>query len=217
MIKLMIFDFDGTLVNTIYDLGDSINEALKINGWNKEYSYVETKVLIGSGIRVLCTRALNYIEHTIEDEEKLFKDFQICYKKNQLNKTKPYEGVVDTLHKLKEQGIKIAILSNKRNENTNAITNHVFEPNLFDEVVGQLPDVPLKPNPTSVLSMIDRFGVKKEEVLYIGDSDTDMKTADNASLTKVAVTYGYRDKEVLETYKPDYMIDSFDELLDIVK
>ena len=217
MIKLMIFDFDGTLVNTIYDLGDSINEALKINGWNKEYSYIETKALIGSGIRVLCTRALSYVEHTIEDEEKLFKDFQICYKKNQLNKTKPYEGVVDTLHKLKEQGINIAILSNKRNENTNAITNHVFEEDLFDEVVGQLPDVPLKPNPTSVLSMIERFGVSKDEVLYIGDSDTDMKTADNASLTKVAVTYGYRDKEVLETYKPDYIIDSFDELLDIVK
>ena len=112
--------------------------------------------------------------------------------------------------------MKTAILSNKKEENTREIVAHLCKENTFDQIVGKREEFPLKPDPTSLNYLIALLGVDKDEVLYVGDSDTDMKTADNLSLRKVAVTYGYRDKEILEQYKPDYMIDDFREIQTIV-
>lgn len=216
MIKAIVFDFDGTLVNTLYDLQDSINEALLINGYTRQYSYEETKKLIGSGTRVLCSRAINYVDHKIEDEEKLFKDFSLCYSKNQLNKTKPYPNVIDTLDYLKKKGLKIAILSNKVDKNTLLIATHLFGENYFDYILGQRKEFPLKPDPTSLKFLLNEINVDIDEVLYVGDSDTDMITANNLKVKKIAVTYGYRDISILKNYKPDYIIDDFRELKEII-
>lgn len=216
MIKAIIFDFDGTLVNTLYDLQDSINEALVLNGYQKQYTYEETMYLIGSGTRVLCKRALDYIEHTIKDEEKLFSDFSVCYQENQLNKTRPYDGVINTLIKIKNKGVKLAILSNKVHDNTLLIANHLFDKDLFDIIVGQKKNIPLKPDPTSLKLLIEELQVNKEDVLYVGDSDTDMKTANNFNVKKVAVTYGYRPREELEKYHPEYIVDDFSEIIKLI-
>ena len=216
MIKAIVFDFDGTLVNTLYDLQDSINEALIMNGYSKQYTYEETKKLIGSGTRVLCSRALNYIEHTIKDEEKLFNDFSSCYLKNQLNKTKPYPKVIETLEYLKKKEIKIAILSNKVEKNTLLISSHLFKDGLFDYILGQRKEFPLKPDSTSLKFLLNELNVNSDEVLYVGDSETDMITADNLKVKKIAVTYGYRDISILKQYNPDYIINDFEELISIL-
>ena len=217
MIKAAIFDFDGTIANTLFDLQDSINEALKMNGFSREYTFEETKYLVGSGIRILCTRALNYKEHTLEQEEQVFSDFKKCYEKNQFNKTKPYPHVVETLLKLKEKGIKLAILSNKKQSNTEEITDYIFPKDLFTKVIGQQEGVPIKPDPTSLNRLISTLGVSKDEVLYVGDSDSDMMVANNAKVKKVGVTYGYRKKEEIEKYHPDYFIDDFEEIIQVIE
>lgn len=216
MIKALIFDFDGTLVNTLEDLKDSINMALVSNGFKKQYSIDETKHLIGKGIRVLCTRALNYCSHSLEDEEKVYKSFYDYYSKNQINKTKPYPSVIETLKEIKKRNIKIAILSNKKHENLQEIVSNLFPKNLFDIAFGKKDEFPLKPSPDSLCHILDLLNVTKEEVLYIGDSDVDMETARNANVKKIAVTYGYREKKLLENYNPEYIIDDISELLKII-
>ena len=217
MIKAAIFDFDGTIANTLFDLQDSINEALKMNGFSREYTFEETKYLVGSGIRILCTRALSYKEHTLEQEEQVFSDFKKCYEKNQFNKTKPYPHVVETLLKLKEKGIKLAILANKKQSNTEEITDYIFPKDLFTKVIGQQEGIPIKPDPTSLNRLISTLGVSKDEVLYVGDSDSDMMVAQNAGVKKVGVTYGYRKKEEIEKYHPDYFIDDFEEIIQVIE
>ena len=217
MIKLIIFDFDGTLCETLEDLKDSINEALEINGYHRIYTYEEAKYLVGSGTRVLVTRAMKPFEHSIEDEERVFKTFSERYALNQFNHTKPYPHMVDVLNKIKEMGIKIAVLSNKVEQNTKAITYKMFGKTLFDEVVGQRKGVPLKPDPTSINCLINELQIPKDQILYVGDSDVDMITANNAGLKKVAVTYGFRPKETLEQYNPDYFASSAEEIFTIVK
>lgn len=216
MIKALIFDFDGTLVNTIEDLKDSINMALISNGFDKQYSTEETKNLIGKGIRVLCTRALNYCPHSIEDEENVYKSFYEYYSKNQINKTRPYVNVVETLLKLNKSKIKLAILSNKKHEVLLEIVDKLFPKNLFDIIFGKKEEFDLKPNPKSLIHILDVLSVNKDEVLYVGDSDVDMITAINANVKKVAVTYGYREKKLLESYNPEYIIDNISELLKII-
>jgi phosphoglycolate phosphatase len=217
MIKLMIFDFDGTLCETLHDLQDSINEALKINGYDRVYTYEEAKYLVGSGTRVLVTRALKPFTHTLEDEERVFKTFSERYALNQFNNTKPYPHIAEVLNEIKNMGIKIAVLSNKVEKNTKAITYKMFGENLFDEVVGQRVGVPLKPDPTSLNNLINEFGIAKEDVLYLGDSDVDMMVAGNAGIKKVAITYGFRPKETLEKYQPEFFASSAEEILTIVK
>ena len=101
MIKAAIFDFDGTIANTLFDLQDSINEALKMNGFSREYTFEETKYLVGSGIRILCTRALSYKEHTLEQEEQVFSDFKKCY-----------EISKDDVRNIKINGIFVSLLGN---------------------------------------------------------------------------------------------------------
>lgn len=216
VIKAVIFDFDGTLADTLEDLKDSVNEALRMSGFTRSYTYSETKGLIGSGIRQLCARALIYRTHSIEDEEKLFADFNRCYLRNQLRHTHLYDGVQETLDELKRRGVMTAILSNKKEENTLEIVAHLFKENTFDRIVGKREEFPLKPDPTSLNYVIASLGIGKDEALYVGDSDTDMETANNLSVKKIAVTYGYRDESILKRYDPDYMVDDFRKILGIV-
>lgn len=217
MVKAIIFDFDGTLVDTLVDLKDATNLALKENGYNKEYSYEEAKKLIGMGIRTLCSRALSFKEYTEEEVTSLYDTFIRIYQKIQINNTKPFDKVIPTLDKLKEMGIKLCILSNKVDENTKKITNKLFKENTFDYIMGKKEGFPLKPDPTSLFYILRQINVSKEDILYCGDSDTDMQIAKNANVKAIAVTYGYRDAKVLDSFHPDYKISSFDQILNIVK
>lgn len=217
MIKAVIFDLDGTLVDTIQDLSDAINLSLKQNGYSITYSINQTKELIGSGIRNLCAKALEPFSSSEKDVEKVLNSFMNNYDLMQLNNTKPYEEMENVLYYLKQKGIKLAVLSNKKYENTLYIVTHLFKENTFDVIYGKKEGYPLKPDTKALYSVIDKLNVKKEEVLYVGDSDVDMKTAINGNLKKVAVTYGYRSEDILKEYSPEYCISSPIEIKKIIE
>ncbi len=217
MYKYVIFDLDGTLIDTLDDLKKGINFALKELGYNISYTKEETKYLIGEGTRNLCARAIKNIPHTEEDEEILFKEFSRLYKLHQLDDTRPFVHVEELLKLLKENNIKAAVLSNKVEQNVIDILSHLKLDSYFEIIRGQRKDIPLKPNPSSLNNLISDLGASKEEVLYVGDSDVDMIVSHNAEVNVAAVTYGYRDIELLKKYNPNYIISDPLEIYNIVK
>lgn len=217
MYKYVIFDLDGTLIDTLDDLKKGINFALKELGYNISYTKEETKFLIGEGTRNLCARAIKNIPHTEEDEETLFKEFTRLYKLHQLDDTRPFFHVEELLKLLKENNIKAAVLSNKVEQNVVDILTYLKLDSYFEIIRGQRKDIPLKPNPSSLNNLILDLAASKEEVLYVGDSDVDMVVSRNAEVDVAAVTYGYRDIELLKNYNPNYIISDPLEIYNIVK
>ena len=169
--KGIIFDLDGTLLDTIEDLRDSVNDVMKIYGW-KEHDTKACKQMVGNGFRKLITRALP------EDKQKneLFIDeavnqFSKAYQKRYLNKTIPYEGILKLLESLEEKGIKIAVNSNKRGDYTSVVNKYFHSshgPQCMENV--KVKDSPKKPDPSAALEIADLMKLPKEEILYIGDS-----------------------------------------------
>ena len=128
-------------------------------------------------------------------------------------KIEPYPGMADTLTALKEKGIKLAILSNKPHAQANRIAEHFFGPQMFDHIQGQTDRIPIKPDPSGVYEILDKLGVRREDCLHIGDTNTDMNTGHNAGVKTVGVTWGYRPVSELKEAGADYLIDHPEELL----
>ncbi len=198
-IKAIIFDLDGTLLDTIDDLADSCNEVLEKLGYptHKTKDYM---LKVGSGAKKLVTRALPKDSIKDIDIKKAFVMFKDVYKKNNGRKTKPYNGICELLNKLSSTDLKLAVLSNKPDVNTIDCINDYFPNVRFDIIRGAIDGVPLKPAPDSTLNIIESFGIEKNEVLFIGDSNIDIETAQNAGITPIAVEWGFREREVLEKY-----------------
>lgn len=217
MYKAVIFDLDGTLLDTLPDLKNSINEALRNKGYNISYTYEETKWLIGSGTKKLCERAIKKYNPSIEQVEELFIEFTKIYKRKQLEETHPFNNVKDGLFSIKQIGCKVCVLSNKVEDNVREILINCFPNFDFNLIVGQRKNVPIKPDPTSLLSLIAELKIPKNEILYVGDSDVDMIVADKCGIDKCAVTYGYRPIEMLRQYNPNYIVSDFREILEMLK
>lgn len=194
--KLIIFDLDGTLLNTIEDITDGLNASLKDNNL-PPYEISDVKHFVGSGVNILIERALK--KHPNADFEKVKNGYMNYYGAWCKNKTKPYSNTIETLKFLKSQGYKLALLSNKPQRDTDATIAHFF-PDLFDKAYGARENIKIKPDPEAVYSIIKEFAIDKENVLYVGDSDIDVKTAMNANIKSIICTYGYRTKEELEQY-----------------
>lgn len=212
--KLVIFDLDGTLLDTVKDLTNAVNHLLKqLNRPLIEDKQV--KAYLGQGPKYLLEQALN---EPLEGElfERYFKIYNDYYQTHQLDYTKPYEGIPEVLKTLKESGYLLAVVSNKQEPVTKSLMEKLF-PNTFDVVIGTSKNNLPKPNPVMVLKVMEKLNVTKEETLYIGDTQTDMKTAINASLIKIAVLYGFRTKEDLIPYEPEYFARYPLEILDIIK
>ena len=213
MVKGLLFDLDGTLLNTLADLKNAVNYALaKLS--LKQITLSMTKQYIGNGIRNLLLRALKEENHHFIDAALLY--FKEYYNTHLTDETKPYEKVIDTLRTLKNKGYKIAVVSNKYHEGTKIICEYFFK-DLLDFYLGGKDDIPLKPNDNMVNIAIKELSLKKEECIFIGDSDVDILTAKNANLLSVAVTYGYKEIDILKEYEPDYLISSIDEIFIILK
>lgn len=201
----VIFDLDGTLLNTIEDLTDSVNFTCRNFGY-EEYDIETIKSFVGNGIRKLLERAVpggvsnpNY--------EEIYKTFCVHYEKNCHNKTRPYKGILELLSVLKRKGCNIAIVSNK-NENAVLELKREFFEDYITVAVGQNDDTRKKPAPDTVLRAMSELQAQKEQTVYIGDSEVDKMTADNAGIDCVLVSWGFRKREVLENMKPLFLADT---------
>ncbi len=212
--KAIIFDLDGTLLNSLIDIADSVN--LVLEKYNlPTHSIEDYKLFIGNGIEKLVALALpENIKKT--DFEKYLSEIKSVYEKNQISKTKPYNGVIEMLKTLNNRGISLNILSNKPIEFTKMLVEHFFVDIKFDNVLGAREGIPKKPNPQAVFDIIENLQLEKCAVLYVGDTGTDMKTAENADLTSVGVLWGFRGMEELVENNANYIIDEASKIIDIV-
>ena len=191
----VIFDLDGTLINSLEDIADSTNEALAKYGFS-EQPYESYKLFIGNGMRQLMKNAVSQnTEESLIDN--ILKDFRVIYNRNYINKTRPYNNVVAVLEKLKQMGIRMSICSNKADKMTNEIVEKTIGKEYFDVIFGEREGVPRKPDPTSLLEAAQHMGVNPENTIYIGDSGGDMISAKNAGMLAAGALWGFRSREEL--------------------
>ena len=189
--KLIIFDLDGTLVNTVKDLNSGINYALSKNGFpTRDINH--TSKAIGNGIFITILRSLPSEDEA--DAKKCLADFREYYRKHYLDNSKRYSGMLMTLRKLKRKGYLLAVATNKLDEIANKLISELY-PNIFDMVVGDRMDLPKKPDPAVINYVINKLEINKKEVTYIGDSEVDILSANNAEVKLVLVDYGFHRSE----------------------
>ncbi|MCI1647205.1 MAG: HAD family hydrolase [Bacteroides sp.] len=215
MKKLIIFDLDGTLLNTIADLAQSTNHALRILGYptHEEPAY---KFMVGNGINKLFERALPEQERNETNILRVRKEFIPYYDLHNADKSMPYPGISQLLDTLQDKGYQIAVASNKYQSATTKLIKHYFPKIHFSAVLGQREGVPAKPDPSVIYEILSSTGKSKEDILYIGDSAVDMQTARNAGVTSCGVTWGFRPKRELEEFHPTYLVDRAEEILSII-
>lgn len=211
--RLAVFDLDGTILDTIDDLKDSINFALNANAFPQR-SLEEVRSFVGNGIRKLVERA---VPANTDDKsvDAVFACFNARYKEHCMDKTKPYKGVLELLAELRARGIKTAVLSNKADYAVQILCEKYFA-GLFDCAAGMRDDVPRKPQPEGVYRVLEELGVGKEEAVYIGDSEVDVLTAINSGLDCIAVDWGFRDREVLVAAGAKIIASDMNSLLEYI-
>ena len=192
--KIAIFDLDGTILNTIEDLADSLNYALTKNGY-KERTVAETQSFVGNGLLMLVKRAINP-ETSEEEAKKVLADLKVYYKIHCADKTKPYEGIPELLKDLKTAGYRLAVVSNKADYAVQILCEQYF-PGMFDLAFGERENVRRKPAPDSVNAVLAEFELKKADAVYIGDSDVDIETAENVGTDSILVAWGFRGADFL--------------------
>lgn len=208
MIKICIFDLDGTLAATQESIARPVNMTLALYGLPPQP--VEAfNWYAGDGIKNALKRALNAAGDT--DEAHLEEGLPLCrawMQEDPCYHAKPYDGIEQALEELKSKGIKIVVFSNKPHESAVGVVETIFGKGTFDHIQGQTDLIPIKPDPTGVYEILDMFGAAKDECLYFGDTNTDMKTGKNAGVTTVGVTWGFRPRSELEENHADIIIDS---------
>lgn len=213
MKQAVIFDLDGTLLNTLGDLRAATNHALAVRGLAPR-SMDEIRRFVGNGIRLLICRAMP--EGTSDAEiDAALEDFKAYYAAHIHDRTVPYDGIPQLLTALRKRGMKVAVLSNKIDSASQELIEYFF-PGKADVVFGEHVGVPRKPDPTSCRMVMQQLDVQPEQVLYVGDSGTDMQTAKNAGLYAVGVTWGFRSREVLTENGADVLVDSPEQILQII-
>jgi len=204
--RALIFDLDGTLLYTLEDLADSLNEVLLQEGLPL-HSYNDYRFMVGHGLETLVARALPSGMRVPAHVRPVLRKFTELYRKRQVTKTRPYPGILELLETLATRGLRLAVLSNKAHPNTLTVVEHFF-PASFELVLGLRPEVPAKPNPAGALEIARSFGLEPGKFIYLGDSDVDMKTAVAAGMYPLGVSWGYRPKSELEAAGAAAVIDA---------
>lgn len=213
--KLVVFDLDGTLVNSLEDLALAVNEGLK-KAKLPEHDIEKYKKFVGNGREKLIERAMgeSYADKKLRSIVK--ETFDSFYKIHCNDNTKAYDGCARMLTSLKNREIKTAVLSNKPDEFIFDILNKLYPLHKFDFAWGKKPEFPVKPNPESLNAIVKNSGVKKSETLYIGDSDVDVITASNAEVDMIGVEWGFRGREELSSAGAPYVAKTADEVLEYI-
>lgn len=215
MTKLVIFDLDGTLLNTIQDLGTACNHALSLHGF-PTHEADEYPKLVGNGVNKLIERALPLGHKDEATVLRIKPDFISFYNEHNRVHTRPYEGIPEVLLSLKKRGILLAVASNKYDAATKQLIEHYFGADFFDVVLGERPGVERKPNPQivfDIFTLLKSHSITPQETLYIGDSDVDIKTAQNAHIESVACAWGFCSEAILTAHNPDHIIHLPSEIL----
>ncbi len=217
MIKAVLFDLDGTLVNTLGDLAHSVNYVLSKHG-HPTHETDEFKMFVGNGNEVMMRRALP--ECFRSDREyvlKLREEFYDYYKEHCADKSCVYDGINNLIKTLLEMEISIAIVTNKAQTMTDVLVPKLFDKNVFSAIIGQRDGVPTKPEPHMPFLAMTQMDVNPDECLFVGDSNADIDTALNCGNTPVGVLWGFRDEEELRNAGARYIVEKPYEIADIIK
>jgi len=214
MIEGVIFDLDGTLVDTLEDLADSINAAIQ------EYGYATHPIdsyryFVGNGIRVAVSRATK-LDESHEDLDKIVKSFMDNYSTMHTNKSVPFEGIRELLVQLVLRNIPIAVCSNKLDEYTKLMIKELFPTIPFVDVMGETVGIARKPSPDMALMVLEKMNLNADKVLFVGDTKTDMLTAGAVGCISVGVSWGFRPVEELKEYGAKHIIYHPEQLLDLL-
>ena len=216
MKRLVIFDLDGTLLNTIADLAQSTNHALQALGY-PTHQTEEYNLMVGNGINKLLERALPQEEQNEANILRMRSYFIPHYDAHNADLSAPYPGVVKLLETLQEQGLQLAVASNKYQVATEKLVKHYFPQINFVAVLGQREGVEVKPSPVIVEDILSQSGADKKDVLYVGDSGVDMQTAINAQVEACGVTWGFRSRKELASFSPAHIVDKAEEILALIR
>ena len=209
--KTFIFDLDGTLLDTLQDLANSVNHALRQYGM-PEHSLDDIRRFVGNGVRLLMERAVpEGAQHPLFEEA--FATFRQYYMQHSLDTTRPYDGIVETIRELKLRGCRLAVVSNKMMAATQELVAHFFPD--VEVAIGEheAAGIRKKPAPDTVDEALRQLGVTREGAVYVGDSDVDLLTARNSGLPCISVLWGFRDREFLLAHGATTLIERPEELL----
>ena len=216
MIRLVIFDLDGTLVNSIYDLADSVNYAL-LNFGYPTHDTEKYRYFVGNGTKKLCERALPEDKRNDAEIERLHEVFLKRYSQSYLNNTVLYDGIGELLSGLLSMGVKCAVASNKTDVFTKMIIDKLLGLNLFCAIIGKREEANAKPSPDIVYEILKTSGVSESDAIIAGDSDVDILTAKNSGIRSVGCLWGFRTYAELKDAGADYIIKKPSELLKIIQ
>ena len=211
----VVFDLDGTLLNTLDDLANAINEALAACGYPRR-TLDEVRRFVGNGVVKLVQRAVPK-GTSAEEKDRVLQFFKAYYSEHSRDLTRPYPGIPEALDRLRESGIRMAIVSNKFQSATEGLSDYYFGDRIAvaageNEVAG----IRKKPAPDMVFSALEKLGTKRERALYVGDSEVDAQTAAAAGMDCLLVSWGFRDRALLETYHPVFLADTPEQMLDFI-
>lgn len=211
--KVLIFDLDGTILNTLDDLTDSFNHVLTCANMPTR-TIDEVRGFVGNGIHKLIERGVPS-GTSPQDIEKVYEEFKKYYAVHCADKTKPYDGIYELLKELKSNGIKLAVVSNKADFAVRSLCDKYFN-GIFDRAIGERSGVRRKPAPDTVNEVISSLKADRSDVVYIGDSDVDIQTAENAGLDCISVSWGFRDTDFLQKNGAKTIVNAPNDILNIV-
>ena len=210
----VVFDLDGTLLDTLKDLAEAVNYALRKQGMPQR-TLEEVRRFVGNGVRLLMIRAVPDGESNPLFEET-FDLFKTYYGEHCNDNTKPYDGIMELLHTLKEKGYAVAIVSNKIDFAVKEL-NELYFKGIVPVAIGEKEGIRRKPAPDTVFEALKELGKTKEEAVYVGDSDVDIQTAKNAGMPCISVLWGFRDKEFLKEHGATHYAQTADEVLHLAE
>ena len=215
-IKAAIFDLDGTLADTIEAIRDAINLTMQQYGY-PPHTYEEIREYIGNGAKNLVLRSMPAeAADDAEQHARVFLTYQDNYDRGHLATDRCYDGMPELIASLHAKGMKLAVLSNKQDRHVQGLIAQLFPAGEFSVVMGQMDHLPKKPDPTVPLMIAEQLGIEPSACAFIGDSEVDMRTAKNAGMPAIGVSWGYRDRDLLLAETPDALADSPTELSEIL-